>query len=268
MQQLSTIDLAVFPPEREAGLKEIWRYNLFETMVYRSNNWMHEHRVSWIVEELTPLLSPHLAFDAEKARTLALVHDDAELLTGDVQAGHKAQMTKEELLAVDRAEEEAIEKLCEAYPKEINGYDYKQLLTEALHKDTVEAQLVSYADKLDAYSEGLHDIFGGNLSLLTSTVFYTRFFSQVDARLPLLKEALDAAGKSPIIRPFVKSPVPGDPVTVADYRSFSGKPHTEESLAIDTVRFPFYDAWKRMVLAKGGDEGKRWLLEQREVMPA
>lgn len=264
----TAIDLSIFPPERESRLKEIYRYNLFEVLFYRSNDWMHEHRVFWITEELAQLLSPHTSFDAEKARTLALVHDDAEILTGDVQAGHKAQMTAEELAAVDRAEEEAIERLTETYPKEVNGYSYRQLLTEALKKDTFESQLVSYADKFDAYGEGMHELLAGNITLLTSFAFYTRFFSQVKTRLPLLVPALDGAGKSPFIYPFIQSPLPGNQVTIEHYRSFSGKPHTEETLAIDTVRFPFYDAWKKVVLNRGGEEGKDWLLTQREFMPA
>lgn len=265
---ITNIDLSGFPPEREATLREVFRFNLFETMLYRSNLWMHEHRVSWITEEVSALLAPYLSFDAEKARTLALVHDDAEIITGDVQAGHKAQMTAEELAAVDRAEEEAIEELARTYPETVNGYSYKMLLTEALKKDTIEAQIVSYADKFDAYNEGLHDMLAGNLTLLTSMVFYTRFFAQVKSRLPLLADALEAAPKSPYILPFIQSPVPGDQVTVSDYRLFSGKPHTTESLRIDTIRYPFYDAWKCLVLEKGGAEGEQWLLTQRELMPA
>jgi 5'-deoxynucleotidase YfbR-like HD superfamily hydrolase len=262
------IDTSIFPPEREARLKGIFRYNLFDTLLYRSNDWMHERRVSWLTEEIGALLTPHADFDLEKARTLALVHDDAEIITGDVQAGHKAQMTAAELAAVDTAEEDAIEELAKTYPKEVNGYSYRDLLLSALKKDTFEAQLVSYADKFDAYGEGMHELLAGNITLLTSFAFYTRFFAQVKTSLPLLVPALDAAEKSPFIYPFIQSPIPGKQVTVAAYRTFSGKPHTKETLAIDTERFPFYDAWKKVVQERGGEEGTGWLLTQREFMPA
>jgi 5'-deoxynucleotidase YfbR-like HD superfamily hydrolase len=259
------IDLAAFPPERTEKLSAIWRYNLFETMLYRSNNWMHEQRVHWLTEVIGSLLAPHADFDLEKARTLALVHDDAEILTGDVQAGHKAQMTKEELAAVDRAEEEAIEEICKIHPETVNGYSYKELLTLALNKDTFESQLVSYADKFDAYCEGIHEQLGGNFTILTSNIFYTRFFSQVRDRLPLIIPALDKAEKSPFIYPFIVSPVPGNMVTVPMYQSFGAKPHTAESIRVETKLFPFYDQWKKIVLDHGHED---WLLTQREFMPA
>ena len=34
-------------------------------------------------------------FDVEKARTYAAIHDDPEIITGDVQYGSKLQMSKE-----------------------------------------------------------------------------------------------------------------------------------------------------------------------------
>lgn len=267
MDTLSTINLDIFPKEREKRLKEIYRYSLFETMIYRSNLWMHEHRVSWIAEVVAGLLKPHLSLDIEKAKTLALVHDDAEIITGDVQLGHKAQMTKEQLAELDREEERAIETLSAQYPSEINGYSYKTLLLEALHKNTAEAQVCSYADKFDAYCEGIHEQLAGNITLLTSTILYTRFFAQVDSKLPLISEALNKAEPSPFIRPFIQSPSPGKQITVAMYKEFSGKPHTEESINKTTERYPFYDAWKKLVLERGGEEGKRWLLIQKETLP-
>jgi 5'-deoxynucleotidase YfbR-like HD superfamily hydrolase len=267
MTAYAPIDLAVFPPEREQRLKEIFRFSLFKTALYRANLWEHEHRVSWLVEELAPLLASHLTFDAEKARTLALVHDDPELITGDVQAGRKAQMTKEQLAELDRAEEAAIAKIAEEYPKEINGFNYRELLLMALRKDTPEAQVVSYADKLDAYCESVHESLAGNYTIFTSMIFYGRFFAQVRARLPILASAFDAAVKSPLIDPFIVSPPDGVEITVDDYRRFFG-PYTEEAIKTDTGYFPFYDAWKQIVLAKGGEEGKSWLLTQREFMPA
>jgi hypothetical protein len=177
-------------------------------------------------------------------------------------------MSREELAALDRAEEEAIEELAEKYPKEVNGYPYRDLLMAGLRKDSVEAQVVSYADKFDAYCETMHEILADNLTMATSSIFYARFFAQVRAKLPLLAKALDGAQKSPFIDPFIVSPPLGSHVTVDSYRAFSGKPHTEESIKTDTIYFPFYDAWKRTVLTKGGEEGKSWLLRQREFMPA
>ncbi len=261
-------NLDTFPKEREERLKEIYRYSLFETMLYRSNNWMHEYRVSWIAEEVAKLIAPFASFDAEKVRVLGLVHDDAEIITGDIQAGHKAQMTSEQLAVLDENECTAVKTLAERYPKEINGYSYEELLMSAIHKDSIEGQIVSYADKFDAYCEGMHEFLGGNTTIITSLIFYARFFAQVREKLPLLKETFEKVQVSPFIFPFIKSPEPGIQISFADYARFSGKPHTKESIRIDTLLFPFYDAWKKLVIEKGKEEGESWLLEQREFIPA
>src|SRR3989338_3972028 len=168
-----------FPPEREEKLRSIMRYSMFEVMYYRPSVWIHAQRVSWIVEELVPIAGKYFKnFDGEKARILALVHDDAEIITGDIQAGHKARMSKKELAVVHNSEHEAIRKLATRYPTTVGGYSYKQLLMEASRKDTPhassEAKLVTYADRLDAFCESLHEVFAGNLSFIRAFMFYVK----------------------------------------------------------------------------------------------
>ena len=92
--RFAPIDLSAFPAERERTLKSIYRYRMFETILYRSNLWMHSLRMLWLVEEMSSLAQKHLSVDIEKARAMALVHDDAEIITGDIQAGVKALMSK------------------------------------------------------------------------------------------------------------------------------------------------------------------------------
>jgi hypothetical protein len=140
------IDLSVFPPERKEKLESIYRYHYFDTLFYRSNLWMHSHRVLWLLEELAPVAQKYVTFDLEMARTYALVHDDAEMVTGDIQAIEKARMTKQESEELEKKELEAVEALVKDYPKEINGYSYKGLLDHAAKKDCIEAKLVSYVD--------------------------------------------------------------------------------------------------------------------------
>jgi len=166
------IDLSVFPKERERALQSIYRYGMFEVVFYRSNLSMHTRRVLWLIEELLPLAEKLLTLDSEKARILALVHDDAEIITGDVQAGVKARMSVSELKAVAKAEEQAIQELAKKSPAVVHGYSYKKLLLHALKKDCVEAQLVSYVDKIDAHCESLHEVLAGNINLLPSVMFY------------------------------------------------------------------------------------------------
>jgi hypothetical protein len=122
-------------PVRKDALENILRYHAFDTMYYRTNDWIHSRRVRWIVEELLPLGRCLKDFDADRAVCLALVHDDAETITGDVQAGHKAIMSKQALLNVKSNERRAAILLGKRHPIKIYGkYDYGTLLLESLEK--------------------------------------------------------------------------------------------------------------------------------------
>ncbi len=252
------IDLSVFPPERKEKLQNIYRYNYYDVLIYRSDLWRHSYRVLWLLESIIPLAQKHIQFDAEKARTLALVHDDVEMVTGDVQAILKARMTPEELDALGNQEFEAIEELAKRYPKEINGYSYRELLHHAAKKDCIEAQLVSYVDKVDAYCESLHEVYAGNMSMLRAVVFYARTIPAFPTKYPELASLL--LEKSPLT--YLGDLFSPFKIEVQDYMNL-GKLHTEESLEINTD-FPFYKEWKRIVIEKGKVD---WLLEQREHLP-
>lgn len=259
---LTTVDFSAFPKDREDGLKRIQRYSMFEVMFYRSSLWQHSHRVHWIVEELLLLTDGVIEIDKEKTRVLALVHDDAEMLTGDIQAGHKAKMTPQELAVLDANEEKAAHELAAKYPKTVHGYDYDSLLIDAVRKDCVEAQVVGYADKFDAYCESLHEVFAGNLGLIWSVMFYEHWLPSYAIKYPSLLPL------TKVISSFI---VAGDnrfQPSLVEGKNYEwlGKPHTEESIKHPT-EFGFYDAWREMVQRRGGNEGKQWLLEQKEFLP-
>lgn len=254
------IDMSAFPSEREEGLKGVTRYGLFEVALYRSNLWQHSHRVLWILESVLPTVQKHMRLDAEMARALGFVHDDAEIVTGDLQAGVRARMSDAERAAYDKKEEEAIEVLASKWPKTVNGYEYRALLRHMVHKDCPEALLVMFADKMDAYCESLHEVYAGNLSLVTSVIFYARTVARYPSQYPELKSFL-LSKEHPFVQDFVPLPQRGR-VGVPEFELFN-KPHTVESLAVSS-RFPFYDEWKRMVIARGGEEGVRWLTEVKE----
>jgi len=253
------IDLTVFPPEREEKLKSIYRYNAFDTMFYRANLWTHTHRMLWMLEEILPIAETYFKIDPEKTRILALVHDDAEIITGDIQAGHKAHMTDKQLGAVDQQELAAIEELSKRYPETIHGYSYKELLLHAKNKDCPEAVLVSYVDKLDAYCETIHDIYAGNISMLRSFFFYTRLINNLPKKFPELTELISSK-QSPLLifdyradEAYVKA---------ENFTSF-GKPFTKQSLHIQSD-FPVYDEWKKIILKRSNNEGLDWLIKQKE----
>lgn len=258
---LANIDTSLFPQERAQKLGAIYRYSLFDVMLYRSNLLMHSQRVQWIVDELTPFCK-ELGADIEKTRVLALVHDDAEMIIGDIQAGHKAKMSKEELAVIEEREAQAARTLAAQYPKEVHGYNYEQLLLHAAHKDCIEAEIVSYADRFDAYSETLHEVLAGNLSLVWALMFYERWVASYLGKQPALK---------PLTAHFSPFILAGDnrhqPMQVrAAHFAHLGKPHTRASLDTPT-EFPFYNAWREMVVRRGGEEGRSWLTQQREFLP-
>jgi hypothetical protein len=248
------IDLSIFPQEREQNLKEIWRFNMFETMNYRSNNWMHAHRVLWLVEELLPLAQKHIKIDVEKARILSLVHDDAEMITGDVQAGHKARMTAEELKKIEYAEEQALEQLAMKYPKEVHGYNYKELLLHSVRKDCIEAHFVSYLDKIDAQCESLHEVLSGNILFLRSVMFYVNVLTLFSKKFPDLAPLLASKDSTLTYLTDVVSP---EKVENKRYASLN-KLWTKESILIETD-FPFYNTWKKIVIDNGHTD---WLIEK------
>jgi len=256
-------NLAELFPGRRAQLEKIERFNAFDTMLYRTNDWIHSLRVRWIVEELLPLAKRRFKrFDAERAVCLALVHDDAEIITGDVQAGHKAMMSKRALGKVHDAERRAITIFAKRYPVKVNGkYEYGKLLLEAFEKKTLEAQFVSYADKMDAAGEGLHELYAGNFSFLRSVIFYTDLFARAEKKFPKLKPMLhDHASIFTDLKKYLEEHW----VKAAKYKSF-GKPYTERSLKIPS-QFPLYNEWRRITLKRGGTEGRRALLKQKEFI--
>jgi 5'-deoxynucleotidase YfbR-like HD superfamily hydrolase len=256
------IDLSVFPPDRERGLKNLYRYSMFDVMYYRPNLWEHSHRLYWMVEELAPIAKKYLKkIDIEKARAMALVHDDAEMIMGDIQAGVKALMTKAQLAQVHKTERAAIKEISKKFPKTVHGYVYEKLLLEMAEKKTPEALLVTYVDKLDAHCESMHEVLGGNISLLRSVMFYVKTMAEIPTKYPRLK-GFCADKTSPLT--FVDNRTDTSGVKFSKYAEL--KPHTKESISVATD-FPFYNEWRRIVLDRGGEDGLRWLTQMRESAP-
>lgn len=236
-----TISFAGFDGRKE-DLEAIKRFNSLQPMYYRTNDYSHSQRVLWLVEELLPYavtVFPHL--DAEMARTLAPVHDDSEIITGDIELDKKMRMSPEELQQLELKEAAAIEILAARFPKTINGFNYRDLLYHALHKDCVEAQLVSYADKKDACGEGRHEIDAGNDLFIASERHYEKIFQSRERRWPLLTDLFN------IIHPLLLETVDEDLEAIAK----KGKYHTLESIYQPSGNTA-YDYWKKVTLERDG----------------
>lgn len=236
-------------PGREAALRKITRYSIMPRMFYRSNLWTHARRVTKIAKAISPLIKRRCP-EYDEARTLAIaqVHDDAEMITGDVQAGNKSKMSAQELAELERAERAAVEELACKYPEFLGGYRYKDLLLASIDRGDTEAQAVQFADKLDAFGEALHEIFAGNIVFATEPVteygtiilpfvLYSDYFSVFAEKYPRLSFLTEGPDK--LIRLQ----------TDADWKKIAseGRQHTPESLRDPTGNL-IYDYWKSMIV--------------------
>ena len=238
-------------PGRKEGLQAIKRYSMFTVMLYRPTVFEHIDRVRWLVEDLAPFAEKVLKnFDIEKARTIAQVHDDAEMIFGDYQLGEKIHMTKEQLDKLDDEEADAVETLTSRSPETINGYNYREMMRHAIYKDCIEAQFVSFCDKFDGWGESCHDIWGGNHQMLGAFFVIQKAINEFPTKYPELAPLFDC------------DHVVFKPLEVPNIVEVQGnaKAHTEESFAQDTG-FATYDYWKSVMIK---NKGTSVLLDQRE----
>ena len=157
---------------REDDLKKVKRYHTMLVMFYRTDLLIHTRRVKFMLESFLPVVMElYPDFDAEKARRIAIYHDDYELQPiGDIPLQLKLKMNGHQMSELEEREIAAAEAMAHDYPKKVGGYKYLQLLLHAVRKDCREAQLVSLADKYDGYCEALHEVLAGNLVFLEAVV--------------------------------------------------------------------------------------------------
>lgn len=239
-------------------------------MLYRTDLYTHSHRTAALVRAINPYAEKVFGwkYDPVKAEILALVHDDAEIIFGDIVAGHKYHMTKEQLKEVQQAERRAIKTIAKRFPKKVGNYSYEALLTEAESHESLESQVVSYADKYDALGEALHEVYAGNQNFVTHFTspygetptpfeYYSQFFLHFTEKFPRTKELV--CQYHDIFFP-VHCPL-------EYYRDVAkqGKLHTEND-ARRLFGDHYYDTWKRIVLKCGNDETIESLYIQKEFL--
>ena len=236
---------------REEALAEIKRYIHFITpiMFYRTNDLIHSRRVLWHLENAMPdILQVHPDFNIEFSRTLALVHDDVEIITGDVQLHDKETMPKDQLEELASEERNAIPKIVGMYNPTANGYCYEELLTVAKEKTRLEAQFISFLDKFDGGGEAWHEVWAGNHNFLLPAGGHDGQKGGYVGRLNRFPE------KYPDMKPFLERfpeylPKPFDFKSKAD----QGEPHTTSSLERDSG-YALYERWRRTIIKKEGTD--------------
>lgn len=236
---------------REEDLRKVPRYSDMSTiMYYRSTLLMHTQRVEALLESSLPLAcKAYPEFDAVKARLIARHHDDYELQPkiGDVSLQLKLAMNGDERKELKKREIAAAHAMAKTYPKKVEGYNYLQLLLHAIHKDCMEAQLVSVVDKNDGYGEALHELLAGNNMFSQPVVnYHLDTFADLPGNYPLIRDLF------PNVHPLLSNPL----FDVSDYYGRGNKPpipHTPETVARIT-RIPRYEEWKAITIKMFGLE--------------
>lgn len=253
---------------RDADLRSVTRYSMYDIMMYRTNLYTHSHRTAALVRAINShALSLFKGYDTKKAELIALVHDDAEIIFGDIQAGNKSKMTPEQLREVHEQEARAIKKIAKRFPKQVGGYVYETLLEEAADYSSLEAQVVCYADKYDALGEAYHEALAGNHYFVTNVVneygkiptpfeYYRDFFGGFLSRFPSLAPLFGVPPPMPL------------PVHTDGYRSLvlDRVPHSRQSLEQPSGHH-HYDVWKRIIMDDTNEEVVDDLLRVKEKLP-
>ncbi|MBI4426171.1 MAG: HD domain-containing protein [Candidatus Kerfeldbacteria bacterium] len=255
-------------PGRETALRKITRYSLYRVMFYRTNLFTHSKRVAWIANEIAPYAKRVFgtSFNPERAIITALVHDDHEIIMGDIQRGNKNKMNAQQKSELRKIEERAVETIIKKFPDRIGPYRYGDLLWSVHHLDCLEAQVVEFADKFDAFGEALHETFGGNTTFTENVTneygtIETPFYSYI----PFLS---DFPNNHPDIKPLFDQSLPMlQKPEFIDFRAvaLSHTPHTKNSLAKPSG-YRHYDEWKRIILQNADEEESRNLYVRKEFL--
>lgn len=257
------LDFSDFTGRKEA-LEQVIRYHSYKPMLYRTNLWMHTRRLVALLEAVSEdIIKIFPDWNIEKSRTFASIHDDAEIIVGDIQFGKKIQMTDKEMAALAQKEERAIDELTARFPAEINGFNYGELAHAYEDKtpDNFDAMIVKYLDKMDAYCEATHEVLAGNdifiagvgADMESPITVYKHFFSTFTEAWPDLQLLRDTG------HPFFQIPPPLSDAHLQQKRT----PHTIESIKKDTG-LAHYEFWKAATLERMED-GLELLVSQRET---
>ncbi|HSX30515.1 MAG TPA: YfbR-like 5'-deoxynucleotidase [Candidatus Saccharimonadales bacterium] len=253
---------------RDDDLRALSRFSLYKVMLYRTNLYTHAHRTAALVRAINPTAAAVFgpSYDPRKAETLAFIHDDAELVFGDVQAGNKSKMTAEQLEAVRLAEMRAIQDITKRFPQRIGRYTYGTLLQDAADHASLEAQVMCYADKYDALGEALHEVYAGNHHFTTNV---TNQYGRIPTPPEYYADYFERfAAKYPDMRPLFQTSLPMfQPVPWVNYSQIVSRygPHTLQNLQVPTGNL-HYDTWRHVVLSDTNNEVRRDLYVQKEFL--
>jgi 5'-deoxynucleotidase len=178
-------------------MKFIRRWGLMHT-AYPENIQEHSLRVAMIAHALAVIRNRFFAgqVDPQRVAVLALYHDAAEVLTGDLPAPVK-YFNPEIKTAYREIETAAARRLLGMLPEALQA-DYRALLVPDPGDETSRA-LVHAADKLCAYAKSLEEVAAGNPE-----------FARAEKQLRAAVEAIDL----PEVRYFLETFIPSFRLTL------------------------------------------------------
>ena len=137
-------------------------------MNLQDNVRIHSERVTQMLEVSLPLLqSIGVDIDEEYLLFLGKYHDFTEAISpvGDIPSPFKASFDEKDKIIARKLDIISLEMLIRFYnfEKKIkNGKTYRSAFVDILDKISLESQILSYMDKLDAFFTCVHESFSGN----------------------------------------------------------------------------------------------------------
>jgi len=90
---------------REKELENIKRFSDYKIMFYRDNVLRHSKRVVLLLKEVMPKIKKAIPnFNEKLSLVMAKVHDDPEMITGDITLYQKGKMNAIQLKEVEKNE--------------------------------------------------------------------------------------------------------------------------------------------------------------------
>lgn len=256
----------IFLPYRKNGLKRIQRF-LPRIMIHRSTDWEHSLQVGMLSEFIGQKLSKDgffpKGFDLEKSILEGYIHDDVEMIRGDVSSYVKRKWSPERRIIEKQKDIEAIDELLQYLPLTIGKYSYKELLIDCIEKKTPETQFISYVDKVAAafFGEVIHESLAGNKRFYQrKSSPYQRYryeiFDKLPSELSDLSRIFDSDHEFNLLHPKVMSQFE------LPLHSSRIREHTKENLKRNTGIMA-YDLWKNLQLkCEHSKELEKYLLQK------
>lgn len=158
-------------------LSRIKRFSSESEIVHRTDVWTHARRTAYLGTLLGTIVAreEHLGIDLNKIFRMGYHHGDPEIITGDIPTPLKQTMSPEQMQIL-RANEDGAMKLLAMLFGHNNPDKFLSEYLEMAEKESLEAQIVNIADKLDGLGETINEIRCGNPAFLKVLSDYREVF--------------------------------------------------------------------------------------------